>query len=80
MGDAQGWKFLGHIGRGLVITDFGGPSFTWRLVILGNDVYKVQNVVTTNTGKSYLALNKTGPELVSSGQNEDSRWVIEGLP
>jgi len=82
MGHSKGWRFLGHLGYGLKIAKFGGPSFTWRLVGVGNATFTVQNGVEDNSGNSYLTLHPSEqqPQLESSAEEERARWLIRGLP
>lgn len=76
----QSWRFLGHLGRAPRIGHFGGPSFTWRLVGLGNITYAIQNTVENNFQCSYLSLNEMRhPQLVDSSDSKSAQWIIEGL-
>jgi hypothetical protein len=76
----QSWRFLGHLGRAPRIGFFGGPSFTWRLVGLGNGTYAFQNAVQNNLQCSYLSLNETRhPQLVNSSDSESAQWIVEGI-
>lgn len=81
-GPSRGWLFLGHVGLGLVFGNYGGPSFTWRLVSLGNDTFTVQSGVEDNSGNSYLAVDTPGQHalLKSKPSDERAQWMIAGLP
>jgi len=80
-GQEHGWKFLGHVGEGLQMARFGGPSFTWRLHALNNSnsTFIVQCLVTDNAGNSYLALDEAQqPTLAPQSNGTDGHWLIEG--
>merc|ERR1719362_384464 len=80
-GEPRGWGFFGHIGRSLIIADFGGPSFTWQLLDLGNSTYIVQNTVEDNRGRSYLTVSAADEvTLEREPQGLRSQWGIVNPP
>jgi len=81
VGDSEDWQFLGHIGHGPVLGPFGGPSFTWKLVGLGNDAYTLQNMVMNDFDKSYLMFQDgVGQGQFNSDAEDDyAQWLIPGF-
>lgn len=76
----QKWLFLGHLGRLPRMGKSGGPSFTWRLMGLGNSTYAVQSSVMNNRNLSYLSLNEQFElQFANSSDTENARWLIQGL-
>jgi len=77
----HGWRFLGHIGVGLQMARFGGPSFMWRLHALNNSnsTFIVQSLVMDNAGNSYLVINETQHVKLAPQSNDTiAHWLIEG--